>query len=325
MGVGEDETLGEAIAVTIIATGFNKEQQHEITNTEAKKIVHTLEDEQEVVLDLTPKLEVDDIEVVEEKIIKHTLFDDDFEEKIIAEADTLEVIDDAKNIAELEVVYDEVLTENIDDFVITSHIKKEEIILDEIEEDGALSFDFPINERQPQNMVEETEKTYSVAEINDIEVVDAVHIKPEPTFKTAQITYSLEDYLEIEKTLDAVVPKLESDELKIELKTANEKEEKISLDEDNVQISPLDITISELKRRTADRKRKMVDFNFKFKNRLTNIDEIEKEPAYKRMGVDLNDNAPSSATSTSRTTLNLDENDDIQLRSNNSFLHDNVD
>ena len=46
MGVGEDEALEGAISVTIIATGFNVEQQDEITNTETKKIIHTLEDEQ---------------------------------------------------------------------------------------------------------------------------------------------------------------------------------------------------------------------------------------------------------------------------------------
>jgi len=46
MGVGEDESLEDAIAVTIIATGFNVEQQNEIVNTETKKIIHTLEDEQ---------------------------------------------------------------------------------------------------------------------------------------------------------------------------------------------------------------------------------------------------------------------------------------
>jgi cell division protein FtsZ len=45
MGVGEDETLGDAIAVTIIATGFDIEQQNGIVNTEPKKIIHTLEDE----------------------------------------------------------------------------------------------------------------------------------------------------------------------------------------------------------------------------------------------------------------------------------------
>lgn len=37
MGVGEDEKLGDAISVTIIATGFNVEQQNEIVNTETKK------------------------------------------------------------------------------------------------------------------------------------------------------------------------------------------------------------------------------------------------------------------------------------------------
>ena len=40
MGVGEDDDLGDAIAVTVVATGFNKDQQYEISNTEAKKIIH---------------------------------------------------------------------------------------------------------------------------------------------------------------------------------------------------------------------------------------------------------------------------------------------
>ena len=53
MGVGEDPSLGNSISVTIIATGFNSEQQHEIVNTEAKKIIHTLEEEQPLVHDLT--------------------------------------------------------------------------------------------------------------------------------------------------------------------------------------------------------------------------------------------------------------------------------
>src|SRR5690606_36469614 len=55
MGVGEDETLGDAVAVTIIATGFNIEQQEEIVNSEPKKIIHSLEDDQKIVHDLTSK------------------------------------------------------------------------------------------------------------------------------------------------------------------------------------------------------------------------------------------------------------------------------
>jgi cell division protein FtsZ len=36
-GCGEDETLGDAIAVTIIALGFDIEQQNGIVNTENQK------------------------------------------------------------------------------------------------------------------------------------------------------------------------------------------------------------------------------------------------------------------------------------------------
>ena len=46
MGVGEDEALAEAISVTVIATGFDHEQQNDIVNVETKKIIHTLEEEQ---------------------------------------------------------------------------------------------------------------------------------------------------------------------------------------------------------------------------------------------------------------------------------------
>ena len=44
MGVGDDSLLEDSISVTIIATGFNIDQQDEISNTEAKKVIHTLEE-----------------------------------------------------------------------------------------------------------------------------------------------------------------------------------------------------------------------------------------------------------------------------------------
>ena len=52
-----------------------------------------------------------------------------------------------------------------------------------------------------------------------------------------------------------------------------------------------------------------------------NIDEIERQPAYKRMGVDLDKNATISKV---KTALKKDT-DNIDFKSNNSFLHDNVD
>ena len=41
MGIGEDEKLGSSVSVTIIATGFGADQQHQIVNTEAKKSSYT--------------------------------------------------------------------------------------------------------------------------------------------------------------------------------------------------------------------------------------------------------------------------------------------
>ena len=78
-----------------------------------------------------------------------------------------------------------------------------------------------------------------------------------------------------------------------------------------------------LKLRADERKKKMKDFNYKFNNSASRIDEIEKEPAYKRMGIDLTEQPASN--NNSRLSLGTDSNDDVQIRSNNSFLHDNVD
>jgi cell division protein FtsZ len=72
----------------------------------------------------------------------------------------------------------------------------------------------------------------------------------------------------------------------------------------------------------------MKDFNYKFINKVNqSIDESSNQPAYKRMGVSLTDVSPSSETDNdqSRMTLGTDDDDNIQFRSNNSFLHDNVD
>ena len=119
-----------------------------------------------------------------------------------------------------------------------------------------------------------------------------------------------------------------NDELNFTLRSEVEKEIEINnhIVIDHKEVSPLDLTIAELQKRAAERREKMKNFNYKFINKVNqNIDEIEKEPAYKRMGVKLDETSHSSENNQSRTTLDMDENDDLKFRSNNSFLHDNVD
>ena len=143
MGVGEDESLEESIAVTIIATGFNVEQQNEISNTEIKKVIHALEEDQSIEKDLTPKEVTPAIikpDIVLEKpqppkVVKHTLdLDEDTEDSLskkemnlvnkqrTVSLDDLGLIPTTEVIKNMDVVYDEVVaTFNTDEeFVITS-------------------------------------------------------------------------------------------------------------------------------------------------------------------------------------------------------------
>ncbi|MFB1003356.1 MAG: hypothetical protein QMC70_04370, partial [Bacteroidia bacterium] len=55
------------------------------------------------------------------------------------------------------------------------------------------------------------------------------------------------------------------------------------------------------------------------------IEELENVPAYKRKGVNLKDVTHSSEMEISRTSLIEEEEQKPELRTNNSFLHDNVD
>ena len=83
MGVGEDESLGDAIAVTIIATGFNPEQQNEISKLESKKIIHRLEEEKAVQPQVAqaPKAEEKPEVKTEDTVKRHVLTEEDFEEQ----------------------------------------------------------------------------------------------------------------------------------------------------------------------------------------------------------------------------------------------------
>ncbi len=330
MGVGEDESLGDAISVTVVATGFNKDQQHEISNTEAKKIIHTLDDDQEATFDFSEKGIIessrykstqpiaDPLSVNEEKIIY------DLGEEV---EDDFDVIPTTEFIKNIEVVYDEIAVDNLGEFVITpvkSDNEKDSVSTDD-EEQISFTFDLPLAEVKNKPEIIEPK-----IDIDAIEVVEHQVVKPIKQVEE-EVYFSLEDYTELEDNLTkASKPESLETESNKELNFTLRSEPKIDINEqeviDHKEVSPLDLTIAELQQRAAERREKMKNFNYKFINKVNqNIDEIEKEPAYKRMGVELDETSHSSEVNQSRTSLEIDDNEDIQLRSNNSFLHDNVD
>ncbi|OUS03498.1 cell division protein FtsZ [Flavobacteriales bacterium 33_180_T64] len=343
MGVGEDESLQESISVTIIATGFDIDQQYEISNTEQKKVVHALEDDRNddvYVKESDPAIITPDIilEIEEDntpEVVVHTLMAD--EDDINEVTDNLEtnLIATTDIIKNINVVYDEVLDHKLveDDFIITPVQEVKEAVVEDIEEEQiTLTFDLPLSfgaseEEVVEDITEEKTIFALDEEVKDMEVNEHIEVVPvTEANEEGEKRYALDDFMTYESAMNdkgakvKVQPEVE-EEIVFEKKII---ESEVSESEVGEDIDPMNSPISELlKERADERRRKMKDFNYKFNT--AKIDEIEKEPAYKRQGVNLEDAQHSSETNASRTSVTTDDNDDIQLRSNNSFLHDNVD
>ena len=366
MGVGDDPELGDSISVTIIATGFNSDQQHEIVNTEAKKVIHTLEEDQPFVHDLTEKKEATSAfsapivtSEIKEPVVKFTLEDGLAEEVAgtsMEQALAQKTIPDdtqillTEELLDLDVVFEEVgVEEPLAEIEVEPEFISPSFVLEEkpdIEEEQ----EFVINE---------------VVNVRDIEVIDAEHLTPEPEEEN-QISFEFD--LPLAKVEASVVQPIQMEEPVViseiqvpvketaveEVPTVFQLEEtepleelsspvsegklndidveykvvtKESVQEETNQIhdsNPFDRSIDEsVNSENEKRKEQLKKFNYTFKNNINRIEEMEKQPAYKRMGFDI-DAAPE-ASGNSQMTLDTDSNEDIQFRSNNSFLHDNVD
>ena len=416
MGVGDDETLDGSVSITVIATGFDAEQQNEITNTETKKIIHTLGDEAKAQLDLTPnvtatqvvlppqtKRDVATSEVSQEPIIVHTLFEEEEQEPeafqqvapqtqqepfegYIATTDLIKNIDVESNLVDIhflaefeQLVINEISVNNfevIQPEIVSPKAVEEtqptevtaleqaavaEFEINDIEEDvipekeaaqePMLMFDMPLHDSPHEQdtvvhsleepvIAQEIEETaleielqpeVVATDVEDIEVTDHLEVVPvSEVSKGGVVTrYSLDDYTAKEEELTSataaqapqVTEVLVEEELVFETKIVEPAPQEKELE--NAPQDPMNTPISKLLRdRTEERKRKMKDFNYKFRNSASKIDDIEKQPAYKRAGIELDD--VSSEVHLSRTSVS-DDDDEIELRSNNSFLHDNVD
>ena len=341
MGVGEDDSLGEAISVTIIATGFDVDQQNDITNTEVKKVVHALEDEQTMQHDLMPldPLETPSaiVDTVSEETVVYTLDEDATEEEEIEASSESDLIPTSEAIKNIEVVYEEVdLEDDEDEFIIheVTRIPSEETDFEAVEEDQTmLTFDLPISSNsiksESENVevytLEDTEKDVKV---KDIEVNDYIELIPvNEADERGETRYVLDDHIVLEQTDQKYEDKNQDVEVEVDEEMTFTKvtvKERTVTSEPEETSDPFDSPISiTLRERADERRQKMKAFNYKFNT--SKIEEIEKEPAYKRQGVNLSDVEHSSDVQSSRTTIGLDDNDEVQLRSNNSYLHDNVD
>lgn len=327
MGVGDDESLEDSISVTVIATGFDTEQQDEIVNTETKKIIHTLEDEQRIEQNLsTGRFKKQQIDIPQSRPKANRSESNSEKSKVVHELnfdDNQEEVDDNKNkvdVNNLEVDF-EIVNANEEDLEILEEPNSK----NDNASEGMLSFDFS-NDEDDEDPKGRSDKSSRDIEVNEAEEVNSYHEKTNRDIKKYDLSEFMkeeEDYKLSSKPQkrNDVKNASESDETNFSKRTVKPSRS-FEPECDSDEVDPMNTPLSELASRAAERKAKMKQFNYKFRN-TNNIDEIEKQPAYKRAGIELDHNQ-SQGKGLSRTSVEGDK-DNLNFRSNNSFLHDNVD
>ena len=288
MGIGEDQSMTDEISVTVIATGFDINQQDEIIHVNPKKKIHYLDEEREVTEDFKEEKNITPFQfdfASSEIDFKNTHFQSTSQ----TEKDELVKI----NLNDFEVDFEEIKFDGNKIISERVEIKLEDIIVNEFEhvksEENFLKFDFnnanqySTNNKKIVHILEE--------DVNDIQVVDPMQIIPLTTIGNGE-----------------------------ELETSKEiaPAKKSEINDENPFENPI---AKSLAKRTEERKIKLKEFNYKFA-KAKRIEDMESEPAYKRAGVNF-ENYESTSKSFSKIEENIDG--DLELKTNNSFLHDNVD
>ena len=303
MGVGEDLNLENSISVTVIATGFAPNQQDEIIHSDPKKIIHNLDENSGYVHNLSSNNQID----------KNDSLQFDFASNSIDFKNTnpeIENLEKERIINDINVDYKEMnsnLIINEDEIEINDvslNINEIEVTSpEELKPIDQVSFDFDMPLKK--QIIESDKIVHELIEdINEIEVVNPVHIIPVTEVNGINANKSgIDDYEVINKTVEPLASEFKNDN-------------------NEVVLNPLNSSIADgLSKRTEERKIKLKQYNYNF-TKANNIKSMENEPAFKRAGVSLDS---IDQFKSSRTVISEDSNGEINLRTSNSFLHDNVD
>ena len=284
MGIGEDQSMVEEISVTVIATGFDINQQDEIIHVDPKKKIHYLDEEREVTEEFNEEKNKTpfQFDFASSKIDFKNIH---FQNNVQTEKEEFSKI----NLNHFEVEFEEV---KFDDSKIISErveTKLEDILVNEFEhvksEESFLKFNFN-DSKNDQKIVHILEE-----DVNEIEVIDPMQIIPLTTVGDDEAV----------ETSQEIAPAKKSEMI-----------------DENPFENPIAKTLA---KRTEERKIKLKEFNYKFA-KAKRIEDMESEPAYKRAGVNFENNETTSK-SFSKIEENFDG--DLELKTNNTFLHDNVD
>lgn len=258
-GHGFDESLGDSINLTLIATGFNSSL---ITGMEkaAEKTVMNLEDESVPTM-ITSPIE-SPVSVTENSFVEVT----------------------------------------VESFTVETSVSKEEEeqpylkIKDENEKQTEINWSFSSDSVKS-----------SADELNFESQADLFNSKSSSSFEAKKE--------EDEEKKESVIRHMLTDDL----------DERVDSNDGLQTKTPL--SLDEQQKRTKERMERIQSYTSKLKT-SSGLSDLEKEPAYKRKNVAINDIPHSSEEQMSKFTLSEETEEGKRkfgLKENNSFLHDNVD
>ena len=360
MGMGYDESLGDKLGITLIATGFEhkdpfkKEAEKEVELPVEEKIVMTLQSEQAAPIEPiapSPTAEPEAI-VTEELPVAELVVEQIIEEQVnLDEIDELAPTMQEYTMPEMSNVYvsaPDFEEETMQNFEVESS--------NSIEEETAQVFElnFDLNEnfadelpRAEELPVAEVEMELPITEVENNEAAEVFELNmevPEETNYTAEFVlnkpvniYASNDEVEetpqeIESVNESpVIEEVETSFRNVEMAVEEEptmqlvmREESLGDQQSRPQHASFDISMDnseEQRRKVAERIQKLRNLSFNINNGADPGTEFDAVPAYVRRNLDLFGNTMASVENYySKYTVEQDENNQTQISTINSFL-----
>ena len=305
MGVGEDLDLGNNISVTVIATGFGDEKQQSLVSSETKKVIYTLDEDHPFEKKLIEEDLDEETEITEDKSNDESPYD--FQQKKIESEineilrnieisyEVVEADEQLIDINEIEIIdFEHVLPEDVD--IIDNQENYDEISFglfsDNLEKEVVNNNDF--DESNVDEQTSQFDELNSYVENEDEEGIEFIKLDLNDNVNQIEEIKTGE-----EESNHEIIDHQEDNYL---------FEKPIKVDSDNENII---------------RRENLKKYNHVFKSNNSSIEDLEKIPAYKRMGIEINNSKSEGDEIFSKTILN--EENKLEFPDANTYLHDNVD
>jgi len=350
MGMGYDETLGEKLGITLIATGFEhkdpfkKEAVKEVEAPVEEKIVMTLQSEQTeqteqplqeattAPIEPTETLEVNEPDAIETAVPEAELILEELEISVDELAPTMQefVVPEMSNVYVSAPDYEEeVVVASFEEELIS-----EEIVLadfNETFEEEEIAEVFELNMEEESTPVYNTEfvlnkpvNIYAEAELEieaEAEEVEAV------VESVTEVAYDITAEVVVAADTENLETSFRSVEMEMEEEPTMQlvmREESSLTPQNRPQHSSFDISMDnseEQRRKVAERIQKLRNLSFNINNGSDPGVEFDAVPAYVRRNLDLFGNTMASVENYySKYTVDQDENNQTQISTINSFL-----